>query len=73
MSVDQLLGKLVGRTISAVRRAPGTHTAEVSLAKVLIETLGTYKAAHPELTDAMAVDAVRMVVKCIEENAGKID
>jgi hypothetical protein len=73
MSVDNLLGKLVGRTISAGRRAPQEHAAELRLAKLLIETLGSYKAAHPELTDAMAVDAVRMVVKCIEENSGAIN
>ena len=73
MGVDNLLGKLIGRTISASRRSPVEYAAEVGLAKHLIETIGSYKAAHPELTDSMVGDAVRMVVKCIEENAGEID
>jgi hypothetical protein len=73
MGVENLLGKLVGRTISAGRRPPAAHTAELNLAKTLIETLGSYKATHPEITDAMAGDALRMVVKCIEENAGQIN
>jgi hypothetical protein len=74
MSVDNLLGKLVTRTISASRRAPATaHSLELHLAKSLIETLGSFKAAHPEFTDEMASGALRMVVKCIDENAGAIN
>ncbi len=73
MSVDNLLGKLIGRTIDASRRAPETHAAELRLAKALIEAIDRYKTAHPEVTDDMAVAAVRMVVKCIEENAGAIN
>jgi hypothetical protein len=73
MSVDQLLAKLMGRTMSAGQRGPADHLAETKLAKFLIETLGSYKAAHPEITDTMAANALRMVVKCIEENSGAIN
>jgi hypothetical protein len=73
MSVDNLLGKLVGRTVSASRRAPAAHALELNLAKLLIETLGTFKATNPGFTDEMAGSALRMVVKCLDENAGKVD
>jgi hypothetical protein len=74
MSVENLLGKLVTRTISVSRRAPAAaHSLELSLAKSLIEALGTFKAAHPEFTDEMATGALRMVGKCLDENAGAIN
>jgi hypothetical protein len=73
MSVDNLLNKLAGRTISASRRAPDAHCLELSLAACLIETLGSFKAAHPEFGDEMAASALRMVVKCVDENAGAIN
>jgi hypothetical protein len=73
MSVDRLLANLMGRTMSAGRRGPEAYAAEVKLAKVLIETLGQYKQSNPEITDAIAVGAVRMVVKCIDESGGKIE
>jgi hypothetical protein len=73
MSVDNLLNKLVTRTISGNRRAPAAaHSLELHLAKSVIETLGSFKAAHPEFTDEMAGGALRMVVKCIDENGGAI-
>jgi hypothetical protein len=59
--------------MSVGRRGPEAYAAEVKLAKILIETLGQYKESNPETTDAIAVGAVRMVVKCIDENGGKID
>jgi hypothetical protein len=73
MSVDRLLANLIGRTMSTGRRGPEAYAVEVKLAKLLIETIGQYKDAHPEITDAVAVGAVRMVVKCIDENSGRID
>ena len=73
MGVDRLLTHLMGRTMSAGRQSPEVYSAELKLATVLIEMLGSYKAAHPEVTDAMAAGAVRMVVKCIDENAGQIN
>jgi hypothetical protein len=45
----------------------------VKLAKALIEAIGNYKAKHPDVTDAIAAGAVKMVDKCIDENLGKID
>jgi hypothetical protein len=73
MGVDRLLEKLNGRTMSTGRPGPAAYAAEVNLAKVLIETLGTYKAEHAEITDAIAAGAVRMVLKCIDENVGRIN
>ena len=73
MSVDNLLGKLVGRTISASRRVPAAHAVELDLAKTLIEVIASYKATHPEFRDDMAANALRMVTKCLDENAGAIN
>ena len=73
MSVDHLLDKLAFRTLSSGRRPLQAHAAESALAKLLIETLGSYKLAHPQITDEVVADAVRTVLKCIDENDGAIN
>jgi hypothetical protein len=74
MGVDRLLANLDGRTVPAnMQNSLQEYSVQVKLAKALIEAIGNYKAKHPDVTDAIAAGAVKMVDKCIDENFGKID
>jgi hypothetical protein len=73
MGVDRLLANLDGRTVPAGTQNLHEYSAQVKLARALIEAIGNYKARHPDVTDATAAGAVKMVSKCIDENNGKID
>jgi uncharacterized metal-binding protein len=73
MGVDRLLTNLDGRTMPANTQNLQEYSVQVRLAKALIEAIGIYKAKHPDVTDAIAAGAVKMVAKCIDENDGKID
>jgi hypothetical protein len=72
MSVDNLLRKLRGRTASG-RLGPEEYDAVVKLARRLVKSLDDYRETRPEVTDNVVTEAIRMVAKCIAENAGKID
>jgi hypothetical protein len=73
MGVDRLLANLDGRTVPAGTHDLQEYSVQVKLAKALIEAIGNYKAKHPDVSDAIAAGAVKMVDKCIDENLGKID